>query len=97
MALPLELDGCSQRESRELALDALERVKIAQLANRFPDNLSGGEAAARRDRPVRLWEPETSCLRMNPPEHWDSVTGEVVMKLLRKQCDEGRSAGSRYT
>ncbi len=91
VALPLELDGCSQRESRELALDALERVKIAQLANRFPDNLSGGEQ--QRVAIARAFVGTRNLLLADEPTGaLDSVTGEVVMKLLRKQCDEGRSA-----
>ncbi len=90
VALPLELDGVSIRESREAALEALDRVNIRELADRFPDNLSGGEqqrvAIARSfvgTRDLLLADEPTGAL--------DSGNGEVVMRILREQCDEGRS------
>ena len=89
-ALPLELDGVPARHARAQAMEALRGVEIAALADRFPDNLSGGEqqrvAIARAfvgSRQLLLADEPTGAL--------DSTTGEVVMQLLRRQCDEGRS------
>lgn len=90
VALPLELDGVSIREARAQALEALGRVKLQQFADRFPDRLSGGEqqrvAIARSfvgTRDLLLADEPTGAL--------DSGNGEMVMRILREQCDQGRS------
>src|SRR5206468_5464474 len=90
VSLPLELDGFHRRTARRAALEALERVAILDLADRFPDELSGGEqqrvAIARAvvgDRVLLLADEPTGAL--------DSVTGETVLRLLRAHCDAGGS------
>jgi len=89
-SLPLELDGMAKGRARAAALHALELVELAQLADRFPDELSGGEQqrvaiarAAVGDRTVLLADEPTGAL--------DSVTGETVLRLLRGHCDRGGS------
>ena len=90
-ALPLELDGYSQKGARAHAMDALENVGIAELAQRFPDHLSGGEQ--QRVAIARAFiGSRTLLLADEPTGALDSGTGEVVMRLLRQQCDAGRSA-----
>ena len=88
VSLPLELDGVSRRESRAAAVEALELVSIGDLADRFPDELSGGEqqrvAVARAvvgDRRLLLADEPTGAL--------DSATGESVLRLLRAHCERG--------
>jgi putative ABC transport system ATP-binding protein len=88
VAIPLELDGRSPGEARGEADAALESVGLASLANRFPDDLSGGEqqrvAIARAlvgGRRILLADEPTGAL--------DSITGESVMRLLRRHCDDG--------
>jgi putative ABC transport system ATP-binding protein len=89
-SLPLELDGAGRRQAREAALRALELVGMEALADRFPDELSGGEqqrvAIARAivgDRILLLADEPTGAL--------DSITGEAVLRLLRGHCDRGGS------
>jgi putative ABC transport system ATP-binding protein len=89
-SLPLELDGAGKREAREAALRALELVGMESLADRFPDELSGGEqqrvAIARAivgDRMLLLADEPTGAL--------DSITGEAVLRFLRGHCDRGGS------
>ena len=91
VALPLELDGMSPRKAATDAMAALERVQLAHLARRFPDDLSGGEqqrvAIARAfvgEREVLLADEPTGAL--------DTVTGDLVMRLMRSQCDLGGTA-----
>jgi putative ABC transport system ATP-binding protein len=91
VAIPLELDGRSVGDARRAALDSLASVGLGELANRFPDDLSGGEqqrvAIARAlvgGRPILLADEPTGAL--------DSITGESVMRLLRKHCDDGGTA-----
>ncbi len=88
VSLPLELDGARVGDARRAALDALERVGLRALADRFPDDLSGGEqqrvAIARAivgGRRVLLADEPTGAL--------DSINGEGVMRLLRGHCDAG--------
>ena len=91
VAIPLELDGRSATDARRAALDSLGSVGLGDLADRFPDDLSGGEqqrvAIARAlvgGRPILLADEPTGAL--------DSMTGESVMRLLRRHCDEGGTA-----
>jgi putative ABC transport system ATP-binding protein len=91
VSLPLELDGRSLAEARNAATDALGSVGLADLGERYPDDLSGGEqqrvAIARAlvgGRRVLLADEPTGAL--------DSITGESVMRLLRTHCDQGGTA-----
>jgi putative ABC transport system ATP-binding protein len=91
VAIPLELDGQSVGEARVAAEAALASVGLAGLADRFPDDLSGGEqqrvAIARAlvgGRQILLADEPTGAL--------DSMTGESVMRLLRAHCDGGGTA-----
>jgi putative ABC transport system ATP-binding protein len=87
-SLPLELDGIGKGAAHKSALRALTQVGMEQLADRFPEELSGGEqqrvAIARAvvgDRILLLADEPTGAL--------DSVTGEAVLGLLRSHCDGG--------
>jgi len=86
--LPLELDGAGTRSARRQALDALERVGIHDVAERFPDDMSGGQqqriAIARA-----LVGKRSLVLADEPTGALDSTTGEQVMRLLRDRCNEG--------
>lgn len=90
-SLPLELDGMGRSDARAAAMRALESVALADLADRFPQDLSGGEqqrvAIARAtvgDRSLLLADEPTGAL--------DSITGEAVLRLLRDHCGRGGSA-----
>lgn len=91
VALPLELDGVALATARERALEALADVQLEGLAQRFPDDLSGGEQ--QRVAIARAFVgPRDLLLADEPTGNLDSVTGELVMRQLRAQCDEGRTA-----
>ncbi len=91
VALPLELDGMKVAEARAQAESALTAVELDGLGKRFPDQLSGGQrqrvAIARGlvgERRLLLADEPTGAL--------DEVTGEAIMEILRKRCDEGAAA-----
>ncbi|SFC53554.1 ABC transporter ATP-binding protein [Streptomyces aidingensis] len=95
ISLPRELDGISARQARREALAALEEIGLTEVADRFPDEMSGGQqqrvAIARAmigDRRLVLADEPTGAL--------DSETGEAVLALLRRRCDEG-AAGVMVT
>ena len=88
VALPLELDGVRAKAARTAALAALEEVGIVDLADRFPDEMSGGQqqriAIARAvvgERRLILADEPTGAL--------DTDTGEEILRLLRSRCDAG--------
>ena len=88
VSLSLELDGERLKEARRKARAALDLLGIAELADRYPDELSGGEqqriAIARAvvaERPVVLADEPTAAL--------DSIDGETVVRLLRDYAENG--------
>jgi putative ABC transport system ATP-binding protein len=88
VALPLELDGTRAKTARAAALEVLNRLEMGERADRFPDELSGGEgqrvAIARAivgERHLLLADEPTGAL--------DSVNGEAVMRILRTACRDG--------
>jgi putative ABC transport system ATP-binding protein len=91
VSLPLELDGRPLDAARAAAAEALASVGLAELGDRYPDDLSGGEqqrvAIARAlvgGRRIVLADEPTGAL--------DSITGESVMRLLRAHCNDGGTA-----
>ena len=91
VALPLELAGAPRRKARAEAEAALAGVGVLELADAFPADMSGGEqqrvAIARGligERRVLLADEPTGAL--------DSITGELVMHLIRARCVSGATA-----
>jgi putative ABC transport system ATP-binding protein len=89
--LPRELDGVPTRRARAEALAALTELDVDAQADRFPDDMSGGQqqrvAIARAvvgERRLILADEPTGAL--------DSHTGEEVLRLLRRRCDDGAAA-----
>ena len=88
IGLPLELDGLPLAQVRAKALEALESVGLADLADRFPDDMSGGQ----RQRVAlcrALIGSRALVLADEPSGAVDSVTGEGILRLLRRRVDEG--------
>ncbi|KHK98897.1 macrolide ABC transporter ATP-binding protein [Microbacterium mangrovi] len=91
VTLPLELDGFRARVARRAGRDALASVGLEDKADSFPDDLSGGQqqrvAIARAvvgGRRLILADEPTGAL--------DSVTGELVLRMLRTRVDAGAGA-----
>jgi putative ABC transport system ATP-binding protein len=88
VTLPLELDGFRARVARRAGRDALASVGLEAKLDAYPDDLSGGQqqrvAIARAvvgGRRLILADEPTGAL--------DSVTGEMVLKMLRARVDAG--------
>ena len=90
VALPLELDGVKLSLAREEAMAALGALRLDALHGRFPDDLSGGER--QRVAIARAFVgPRQLLLADEPTGALDSVSGEMIMRVLREQCDSGRT------
>ncbi len=91
VSLPMELDGRPAKETRAAADAVLAELGLAELGDRFPNDLSGGEQqrvaigrALVGGRKILLADEPTGAL--------DSITGESVMRLLRNHCNDGGTA-----
>jgi putative ABC transport system ATP-binding protein len=88
VSLPRELDGTPAKAARREALEALADVAVTDVAERFPDAMSGGQqqrvAIARA-----LVGPRRLLLADEPTGALDSDTGEAVLRLIRRRCDDG--------
>ena len=88
VTLPLELDGVGTKAARVSGLEAMQELDVSEHADRYPDEISGGErqrvAIARAivgERGLLLADEPTGAL--------DSVNGEAVMRLLRSATPRG--------
>jgi len=90
VSLPLELDGFSGASARTSALAQLDAVGMIALADRFPDDLSGGEQQRTAIARALVGE-RTLVLADEPTGALDSLTGESIMRLLRRRCRAGHT------
>lgn len=88
VAFPLELDGRSWGAARDAALQVLTECGIAELADRRPEEMSGGQA--QRVAIARaLIGPRRLLLADEPTGALDSDTGRAILELLRDRADNG--------
>ena len=85
--LPLVVSGVSPRKARELAMQKLERVGLADRAHNSPSQLSGGQrqrvtiARALVNGPAIVWADE-------PTGALDSRTADDIMTLMEQLNEE---------
>lgn len=81
-ALPLMLDGVSDRDAHARARTLLERVGLQERASHFPAELSGGEMQRVAVARAVISNPAL-VLADEPTGSLDSANGKQVMDLLR--------------
>jgi putative ABC transport system ATP-binding protein len=86
VALPLELDGISEADARERALECLELVDITGRKDHLPSMMSGGEQQRVAIARALAIEPAL-VLGDEPTGNLDSVNSAQVMRLLRELVD----------
>lgn len=88
VSLPLELDGVGRRQATGYATEALKLLGLSELAHRFPEELSGGEQQRTAIARAMVGD-KTLLLADEPTGALDTVTGESVLRMMRKHCDLG--------
>jgi predicted ABC-type transport system involved in lysophospholipase L1 biosynthesis ATPase subunit len=92
VALPLELAGLGRGpDARDRALEQLARVGLAGKAQRYPEQLSGGEQQRVAIGRALVHRPAL-ILADEPTGNLDSATGESVFRLLLEQVAATGSA-----
>lgn len=88
--LPLLYGGCSEKEQRERAMVALERVGLADKAKNLPSQLSGGQQQRVSIARALAGDPSV-ILADEPTGALDSKTGRDVMLFLQQLHREGNT------
>jgi putative ABC transport system ATP-binding protein len=91
VALPLLLEGHRYSELRESVESILVEVGLGGRALRAPSELSGGEMQRVAIARALLRKPRV-LLADEPTGNLDTKTGQEVLSLLRRVCDESQSA-----
>lgn len=87
VALPLMIDGKRVQDHRQRIDQLLNLVGIADRRHHKPDELSGGQQ--QRVAIARAFVSEPSIVLADEPTgNLDSKSGEEILNLLRRSCDE---------
>ncbi|MBD3167376.1 ATP-binding cassette domain-containing protein [bacterium] len=86
--LPLEiLSGWTKQSRRDAAMDILDKVGIADMANRLPKELSGGQQQRVAIARALVKKPPI-VLADEPTANLDGKTGVAVIDLMKRMRDE---------
>jgi len=87
LALPLLIDGQNIKKHREKIDQLLNRVGLADRRYHKPDQLSGGQQQRVAIARAFVTDPAI-VLADEPTGNLDSKTGDEILELLRRSCDE---------
>lgn len=88
VALPLSYTGTRPKERKERAMEALEKVGLADRADFRPNQLSGGQKQRVAIARAMVNHPKI-LLADEPTGALDSKSGEQIMQLFQQLNDEG--------
>ena len=87
IALPLLIDGKQPKSYRPKLDQLLELVGLTDRRSHKPDQLSGGQQQRVAIARALITDPAI-VLADEPTGNLDSKSGEEILKLLRRSCDE---------
>ncbi len=91
VALPLLLAGCPEPQARRAAAAAMERLEISELAEKLPEELSGGQLQ-RAGLARALVDDPRLVLADEPTGQQDRASAERVMEVLLEVTEASGAA-----
>lgn len=85
--LPLALNDVPQADVRRRSRDLLAELGLASCADRFPEDISGGEQQRAAVARAVIHEPKL-VLADEPTGNLDAETARYVLELLRRTCSD---------
>jgi len=85
--LPLQFSGLGHKQAEARAVEVLTEVGLAHRLHHRPDELSGGQQQRVAIARALSMEP-TIMLADEPTGNLDLHTGEEIINILRRLCDE---------
>jgi putative ABC transport system ATP-binding protein len=85
--LPLALNDVAPEKARRLTRELLDELGLADCADRFPEDISGGEQQRVAIARAVVHEPKL-VLADEPTGNLDAETAQHVLELLRRTCGE---------
>ena len=85
--LPLALNDVAPEKARQLRRELLKDLGLADCADRFPEDISGGEQQRVAIARAVIHEPKL-VLADEPTGNLDAETAQHVLELLRRTCRE---------
>ena len=91
VSLPLRLAGTRARDARRRASEWLERLEVADVADKLPGEVSGGQGQRVAVARALVTGPRV-VFADEPTGALDSLNGERVMQLLTTAARESQAA-----